>query len=170
MLRRRIFLLLHAVLCSGSSARGGESNAKCPLMTEEDIDTEHTVEYEGIKVRFCCRSCVKIWNRNPRYVIKASAALLPQYAGMEARLELDKVTLLEQRYCPVRRTNLVTPDSPSVEYKGVKIYFWDEKSKEVWEKDADGCARRALEAGLLPQLAAKLKPEKQPAKEPETRP
>ena len=165
LFRRRLFHIAASLLLCGSVAYGGESNAKCPLMTEEDIDAENTVEYEGIKVRFCCRSCVKIWNRDPLYVIKASAALLPQFAGMEARLGLEKITLLEQRHCPVRRTHLVTPDSPSVEYKGVKIYLWDDESKALWEKDADGCARRALEAGLLPQLAAKLNPKKNPAPE-----
>lgn len=141
-------------------ARGGEKNEKCPVMTAEDIDAEQTVEYDGIPVRFCCRSCIKVWNRNPRYVIKASAALLPQFEGMADKLELDKVVLLEQRFCPVNTTNLVTPDSPSVDFKGVKVYLWDEDCVKKWNEDPEGCARRAGEAGLLPQLPKKASPSK----------
>ncbi len=150
-------LLAILLLLSPAALMAGEKNAKCPLMTGEDVDSEQVVEYEGVKVLFCCQHCRKLFNANPKYVIKASLDLLPQFEALKAKLDLDNVTLLPQRYCPVEKKYLVTPDSPTVEYKGVKIYLWDEDSVKEWKKDPDGCAKRALEAGLLPQLAEKKK-------------
>jgi YHS domain-containing protein len=124
-------------------------------MTAEDVDSEQLVEYEGVKVLFCCQNCRKIFNANPKYVIKASIDLLPQFEALGEKLELSKVKLLAQRFCPVTRTNLVTPDSPAVDYKGARIYLWDEKAVAEWKKDPEAWAKRAVEAGLLPQLKGK---------------
>lgn len=153
----RLFFAAAAAVLLGAAgpARAGETNEKCPLMTEDDVDTEQLVEYEGMKVYFCCQTCRKLFNENPKYVIKASLELLPQFAEMKEKLELDKVTLLPQHYCPVTRTNLVTPESPALEYKGEKVYLWNDKAVAEWKKDPDGCAKRGKEAGLLPQLDKK---------------
>ena len=141
-----ILLLLPALLGAG------EKNEKCPLMTDDDIDGEQLVEYEGVKVFFCCQECRKVFNANPKYVVKASLDLLPQFAGIKDRLKLDEVKLLAQKYCPIQTKYVVTPASPTVQYKDVTIYLWDEDAVKTWNKDPDGCARRAIEAGLLPQL------------------
>jgi len=150
-------LLLILLLCLPALVTAGSKNEKCPLMTTEDVDSEQLVEYEGITVLFCCQECRKLFNANPKYVIKASLELLPQFEAMKEKLKLDKVTLLEQRYCPINRTHLVTPASPAVDYKGVKIYLWDDDAVTEWKKDPDGCAKRGEEAGLLPQLKSKEK-------------
>lgn len=150
----RLFTALLLLLVP-TAARAGDQNEKCPLMTSEDVDSEQTVEYEGVKVLFCCQNCRKLFNANPKYVIKASLELLPQFKALKDKLALDKVELLPQRYCPVEKKFLVTPDSPTVEYKGVKIYLWDKDSVAEWKKDPDGCAKRAIEEGLLPQLSGK---------------
>ena len=141
------FLLLLPTLLAA-----GEKNEKCPLMTEDDIDEEQLVEYEGVKVFFCCQECRKAFNANPNYVVKASLDLLPQFAELKDKLKLDEVKLLPQKFCPIQKKYLVTPSSPTVDYKGVKIYLWDEDAVKTWNADPDGCARRAREAGLLPQL------------------
>lgn len=141
-----ILLLLPALLAAG------EKNEKCPLMTDDDIDEEQLVEYEGVKVYFCCQECRKAFNANPKYVVKASLDRLPQFAGMKDQLKLDDVKLLPQKFCPIQTKYLVTPSSPTVEYKGVKVYLWDEEGVKAWNADPDGCARRAIEGGLLPQL------------------
>jgi len=148
-------LLLILVLCLPTALVAGPKNEKCPLMTGEDVDSEQLVEYEGITVLFCCQDCRKKFNANPKYVIKASLELLPQFEALKDKLELDKLTLLDQRFCPINRTNLITPASPAVDYKGVKIYLWDEDAVAEWKKDPDGCAKRGREAGLLPQLKEK---------------
>ena len=148
-------LLIILLLCLPAAIFAGATNEKCPLMTGEDVDSEQLVEYEGVTVLLCCQECRKLFNANPKYVIKASLELLPQFEAMKEKLELDKVTLLPQRFCPINRTHLITPASPSVDYKGVKIYLWDEDAVAAWGKDPDGCAKRAHEAGLLPQLDKK---------------
>ena len=145
-------LLVILFLCLPAAAFAGPKNEKCPLMTSEDVDSEQLVEYEGVAVLFCCQKCRKLFNGNPKYVIKASIELLPQFEAMKDKLELDKVKLLDQRYCPINRTHLITPASPAVDYKGVKIYLWDKDAVAEWKKDPDGCAKRGREAGLLPQL------------------
>jgi len=144
-----------AMLAMSVLGRADEKNEKCPLMVSEDIDEEQLIEYEGVKVYFCCQHCRKIWNRNQKYIIKASLELLPQFEDLAEKLELGKVELLAQRFCPVNPTHLVTPDSPTVEYKGEKIYFWDDEAVEKWKGEPEVWAKRAGEAGLLPQLKKK---------------
>ena len=153
MIIRLLTILMLATFPSALVA--AEKNEKCPLMNADDIDEEQLVEYEGAKVFFCCQECRKLFNANPKYVIKASLDLLPQFEALKDKLGLDKVKLLPQRYCPVTRTNLVTPDSPSVKYKDVLVYLWDDKALVTWKKDPEGCAKRAIAAGLLPQLKEK---------------
>ena len=148
-------LLIILLLGLPAALFAGQRNEKCPLMTGEDVDSEQLVEYEGVTVLFCCQECRKLFNANPKYVIKASLELLPQFEAMKEKLELDKVTLLPQRYCPINRTHLITPSGPAVEFKGVKIYLWDEDAVKEWNKDPDGCAKRGREAGVLPQLEPK---------------
>ncbi len=152
--------LLLAGICAASlvfSTLSGwaQSNPKCPIMTDDDVDAEETVEFEGVKVGLCCGKCGKLWGKNAKYYIKAAPELLPQFKGMETKLGLDKITLLPQKFCPMKTKTLVCPDSPSTEFKGVKVYFFDQKALEKWNADPQTNAKRAIEAGLLPQLAAK---------------
>jgi len=129
-----------------------QENTKCPIMTDDDVDKEETIEFEGVKVGLCCGKCGKLFSTNARYYIKAAPELLPQYKGMEAKLGLDKITLLPQKFCPMKTKSLVCPDSPSLEYKGAKIYFFDQRALDKWKLDPEGNAKRAIEGGLLPQL------------------
>lgn len=153
-MKKRLMILLTAVLVMPAVLRADERNEKCPLMVSEDVDEEQLIEYEGVKVYFCCQQCRKVWNRNQKYIIKASLELLPQFEGMEEKLGLGKVDLLAQRYCPVHPGHLVTPDSPSVEHEGVTVYFWDEEAKATWARDPAGWAKRAAER--LPQLKKRV--------------
>jgi hypothetical protein len=133
-----------------------QENKLCPIMTEDEIDPEETVEFEGVKVGMCCAKCAKLFSKNAKYYIKAAPELLPQFKGMETKLELDKITLLPQKFCPIKTKSLVCPDSPNADYKGVKVYFFDQRSADKWKTDPDANAKRAVDAGLLPQLAGKL--------------
>ena len=152
----RIFCLI-ALFVSALVQRcwADDKNAKCPLMTESDADPEFTVEFEGKKVLLCCDKCTERWHGNEKYIIKLAGDALPQFKGMESALGLEKVTLLPQKYCPIKTDNIVLPSSPSTEFKGVKVYFWDQKALEEWKKDPDKHAKRAIAAGLLPQLEGK---------------
>lgn len=153
-------LLLLAGICGLGlgmpSSSFAQDNKKCPIMTDDDIDAEETVEFEGVKVGLCCGKCGKMFAKNGKYYIKAVPEMLPQFKGMEAKLGLDKITLLPQKFCPVKTKSLVCPDSPAVDYKGVKVYFFDQRSADKWKADPDAMAKKAVEAGLLPQLAGKV--------------
>jgi hypothetical protein len=133
------------------------ANKVCPIMTDDEVDAEYIVQSGGVPVGLCCGKCDKLWKKSEKYYIKAGLelGLLPQFKGKEAELGLDKVELLPQRFCPINDKNIVTPDSPSVEYKGVKVYFYNEAALKKWEAAPDATAEKAIKAGLLPQLAGK---------------
>ena len=109
--------------------------------------------FEGKQVFFCCATCVRIWNKNPKYIIKAMPKLLPQFAGMDEKLGLDKVKLLEQRMCPIYNERVVTPDSPTIEIEGKKVYLYNKSALRKWNKSPEKYLAKALEGGLLLQLA-----------------
>ena len=127
-------------------------NKECPIMLGDEIDEEEVAEFEGKKVYFCCTACVKIWNKNPKYIIKAMPKLLPQFSGMDEKLGLDKVELLDQRMCPVYNDRLVTPDSPTVEVEGKTVYLYNKSALRRFNKSPERYLEKALEGGLLPQL------------------
>ena len=127
--------------------------AICPIMIDTEIDKEEVVEYKGKKIYMCCASCVRAWEANPDYYVVAAAAvkgekpLLPQLDGVE----LPEVELMAQRFCPVLETAIIAPESPSIEYKGKKIYFFKKSYIRRWNRDPEGNFEKARKAGLLPQ-------------------
>jgi hypothetical protein len=132
-------------------------NTKCPMMTDDDADEAEVVEMAGQKILLCCGKCTKAWDKNPKYFAKVGLelGLLPQLKGKEAELGLDKVTLLPQRYCAVNNKTVVSPECPTVEYKGQKVYVFNQKAVEKWNANPDEAAKKAIAAGVLPQLAGK---------------
>lgn len=154
-----VFLLL-ATVCAlpfvaATSLHAADPNRKCPIMTDDEADTEEKVSYQGKDIFFCCGPCVKQFKAEPDYY----AALFKE---MKSVPELDGVTvpgsvkLLEQRFCPLSSTRLVGPASPSVEYKGVKVYLSKAAHVKTWEQDPDKNAKEAVAKGLLPQLKGKV--------------
>lgn len=125
----------------------------CPIMIDTEIDKEEKVEYKGKTIYMCCAACVRAWEANPDYYVAAAAAvktdkpLLPQLEGVE----LPEVELMAQRFCPVLETAIIAPESPSIEYKGKKIYFFKSSYIRRWNRDPDGNFEKARKAGLLPQ-------------------
>lgn len=61
------------------TAPGGQAtavtNPMCPVLTDEAIDPEQWVEYEGQRVYFCCPKCKRKFQRDP----EAYLANLPQF-------------------------------------------------------------------------------------------
>ncbi|MGC3992229.1 MAG: hypothetical protein QM796_21545 [Chthoniobacteraceae bacterium] len=133
------------------------ANKKCPMMTDDDAEVDTVVDVGGVPVGLCCGKCEKLWKKNEKYYLKAGIelGLLPQFKGKEAELGLDKVELMPQRFCPLNPTHVVAPDSPSVEYKGQKVYFFSQSALGKWNANPDAEAEKAIKAGLLPQLAKK---------------
>ncbi|MEM7699958.1 MAG: hypothetical protein AAF236_16305, partial [Verrucomicrobiota bacterium] len=114
---------------------------------------EEVVEHRGYTIYMCCTTCTKLWDINPDYYLKVGyeLELLPQI--QELPEEVAEIELLTQRFCPLRPDCVVSPDSPSIEYEGKKIYFFRERDiARRWERNADELFAEAREAGLLPQF------------------
>ncbi len=126
-------------------------------MIEDETDEEEVAEFEGRKVLFCCGTCVKLWNKSPKYYIKVMGELLPQFKGMEAKLGLGEVKLLPQKFCPVYPDRVVTPESPSVEVQGKKVYLFNKAAVRRWSRKPEDALKKALAAGLLPQIEGNAK-------------
>ena len=60
---------LAAILSLSFIGLHGES--KCPLMVEDGIDQEESVVVEGKSIGFCCGTCVRKFEENKAYYIKA---------------------------------------------------------------------------------------------------
>lgn len=143
-----IGLLVHAHATEGL-------NPRCPIMTGDDADEEITVKHRGIKIAFCCGPCVKQFKKEPDYYLRLFQEMKSVPQAQALTLPED-VRLLEQRFCPFSTGRLIGPASPSVEYRGVKIYLSKPGHVSTWNTEPDKHARAAFEKGLLPQLKAQL--------------
>lgn len=41
------------------------ANAQCPVMTGERAKGKFFVDYQGERINFCCKSCIRRFNKNP---------------------------------------------------------------------------------------------------------
>ena len=125
----------------------------CALMLGDAIDTEEYSEVLGKKVYFCCGACVKAFDGNQAYYIKALPALAKKFTDAEQKkLGVDKVKLLDQKFCPIYPERVVNPNSKSVDYKGKKVYFWSSSAIRRWNKSPDRYFEAAMSKGNLPQF------------------
>ena len=157
-MKKNLFITLAAVFALPFAS--AEEQSICALMVETEIDEEEVVEFQGKKIFMCCGTCVKAWNLNPNYYFKVGRELklLPQFKAIPAELEaeLAKIKLMDQRHCPLRPECVVSPTSPSIEYKGQKIYFFKEKDiARKWKANPEAAFEKARKAGLLPQFDKK---------------
>ena len=113
------------------------------------------VDYKGTKILMCCGKCEKAWNAasdaSKAYWVKAATeeGVLPQFKGKEKELGLDTIKLMDQKYSAVSYKTIVTPESPTVEYKGKKYFVFNAKEQEKWAKDPDGSYEKAVAAGVI---------------------
>lgn len=145
-------------LAAGAILPGNVSaadNEKCPMMTSEDVEAEKAVDYKGTKILMCCGKCEKAWNAasdaSKAYWVKAATedGVLPQFKGKEKELGFDSIKLMDQKYSAVSYKTIVTPESPTVEYKGKKYFVFNAKEQEKWAKDPDGSYEKAVAAGVI---------------------
>ena len=123
---------------------------KCPLMIGDVVDPEETVTVEGKNIELCCGSCVSKFEDNKAYYIKAVKHLNDMFTPQQRKkLGVDDVVLLDQRFCPIYNDRIVNPGSPTVEYKGNKIYFWSTSAVRRWNRDPDRYYNQAKAAGIL---------------------
>ena len=57
----------------------------CAIMIGDEIDPEEFSEVAGKKVYFCCGSCVKAFDANTAYYIKALPALAKKFSDAEKK-------------------------------------------------------------------------------------
>ena len=131
----RLLLSLPLILTIFSSLKGEET---CSLMLGDELDRDESVAILGKTITFCCGNCVRRFEENAAYYIKASPSLQKKFSVDEQKeLGVDKVKLLKQRFCPVYKDRIVNPNSPSIEYNGEKIYFWSSTAVRRWNRDPD---------------------------------
>jgi YHS domain-containing protein len=159
MMPPRFCVLLTVVLLSLATGRSlfaaEPTNKICPIMTEDEADAEAVVSYQGKDIYFCCSPCVKQFRKEPDYYVALFQVMKSVPAVQNFKVP-DGIQLLEQRFCPFSTKRLVGPSSPSVEYKGVKVYFSKPGHLNTWKADPDGYAKEAVAKGLLPQLKGKI--------------
>jgi YHS domain-containing protein len=123
------------------TAAPGEQ-AYCPIMTKVPVGAEaREVEFQGVKIKLCCSTCLRKWKAEPEAYLDPS--LLPQLKG----IALPK-RKIEQVCCPVYRDRVVSSSDPSAEYKGVKVYFFNETAKSKFLGDPE----KYIDPKVLPQL------------------
>lgn len=123
----------------------GATQEFCPVMTRVPVGNDSKeVEWNGVKVKLCCSTCVKKWAAEPEAYLLPE--LLPQLKGKE--LPKRKT---EQTYCPVNRDRVVSSKDPSTEFKGAKVYFFNEAARKKFLAEPDKYADPAV----LPQLKAR---------------
>tara|TARA_B110000467_G_C18318526_1_gene483377 strand:+ start:1649 stop:2098 length:450 start_codon:yes stop_codon:yes gene_type:complete len=146
-MKNTITLLLTFLLANALFAE----QETCALMAGDEIDTEEFSEVLGKKVYFCCGSCVKAFDSNQAYYIKAVPALAKLFStGEQKKLGVDKVKLLDQKFCPIYPERVINPSSKSLEYKGKTLYFWSSSAQRRWKKDPEKYFKAAMERGHLP--------------------
>ena len=75
--------------------------------------------------------------------------VLPQLKGKEKELGVDGVKLMDQKFSAISHQTIVTPESPTVEYKGKKYFVFNAKEQEKWAKDPEGAYKKAVDAGVI---------------------
>jgi uncharacterized membrane protein len=93
---RLLVLLLVALLAPasaqvdvGDEGPGQPVNALCPVLPDEAVDPELTVEWEGQTVGFCCRKCQRLFQEDPQPYLGVLAGMLAAEGQAAAELETE---------------------------------------------------------------------------------
>lgn len=73
-----LFILMHGQAWAAASAP--LSNMMCPVMAGEPAKKKFHIDYQGSRIYFCCKPCVKAFEKDPeKYMenLKALAAVVP---------------------------------------------------------------------------------------------
>ncbi len=70
-MKKLIFILLLGIFSLPSRLLAETvMNATCPIMEGERTKEKFFVDHQGKRVYFCCRSCIKKFNKNPQKYLK----------------------------------------------------------------------------------------------------
>ncbi len=64
---------------STAPAKVDVHNTKCIVRTDDDVEGDGTVEYQGKVYHICCPSCIKSFNKDPEKYVKAFEANPAKY-------------------------------------------------------------------------------------------
>lgn len=118
----------------------------CPIMTDVEVqDNEDAVSvtYEGVEIMICCSKCARKWKADP------TAYLLPEFLPQLQGVKLPTRTI-QQVYCPVYKTHVVSEKDPFVMYQGQKVYLFNDSAVRRWNANP----QRFADPQILPQLLA----------------
>ena len=142
------FLTTAAVALLAFSSNAADK--MCPIMVEDGVDPEESVVVEGKHIEFCCGTCVRKFEENKAYYIKAVKYLHDMFTPEQRKeIGVDDVVLMQQRRCPIYPDRIVNPNSPTVEYKGMTIYFWSSSAVRRWNRDPERYYQQAKAADVL---------------------
>lgn len=81
--------LLVAAMALVGSGRGGETdppggpaNTMCPVMTDRPVDPEIFIEYEGVRIYFCCEKCPAKFSADPATYVANVPGLADRAAAL----------------------------------------------------------------------------------------
>jgi YHS domain-containing protein len=125
-------------------AKNKPINAKCPV-AGEDIDPAVTTAYKGKTVAFCCKDCIKDFNKDPEKYMKKIAADNKKQADDAKKGEKDKGKAKGEepaaknasavnKNCLVHTENAVDPTVTTL-YKGKTIGFCCEDCQKEFDSD-----------------------------------
>jgi YHS domain-containing protein len=125
-------------------------------MTNKEIeDADNKITYQGKDFYVCCGPCAKQFAKDSDYLAAVFKEMktIPELANVAIPAS---VKLLEQRYCPFSSDRLISPNCPTVEYKGVAVYLSKPSHVRTWNEAPDRYAKEGFDKGLLPQLKGRL--------------
>ena len=128
---------------TGAAVPPANEQKFCPVMTTDEVAAKdsHAVAYKGVTVLLCCDQCVGKFRRDPAAYLDPK--FIPALAGMDLPTRGT-----DQEFCPVFKIRKISTKDPSVIYKGVKIYVYNDIAKLRFEKDPE----RYADPAILPQL------------------
>lgn len=98
-------------------------NVKCFIMPKKDVKEDVVADYGDLKVYFCCKSCLKRFNKdNAKYATKANQQLVV-------------TEQVKQTACPF--SGQPTKDDQSTEVNGTTVKFCCDKCKAKVDSAAD---------------------------------
>jgi len=92
-----VLVIIGMIFATETLADTDELNKMCPVMTDEEIDPEMTIVYEGKTVAFCCCKCIERFQANPeKYLSRLPqfSSLTPTESGGTSDTTIHKTPLL----------------------------------------------------------------------------
>lgn len=71
----------HSTTQPATQAAKDAGNTKCLMMPDDDVTDGVTATYKGVTYHFCCKQCIKAFNKDPEKAVKAFEADPAKYGA-----------------------------------------------------------------------------------------